>query len=67
MIPKLQLVALLKKWFEDSEAYRAESQRLERSDRNRHGTSIAMLEASVQVIERCTVELETLVKPECMT
>jgi hypothetical protein len=60
MITEKQLSTLLKKWSEDSDGYRAEAQRLERIDRNRHGTSVAMLEASAQAIEKCVMDIQGL-------
>lgn len=53
------LCKLITKWTADSEAYRAEAQRLESSDRSRHATSIAMLEASALTIEKCIRDAET--------
>ena len=51
---------LITKWTADTEAYRAEAQRLESSDRSRHATSISMLEASAQAIEKCIRDAETM-------
>ncbi|RXH54032.1 hypothetical protein GRAN_5001 [Granulicella sibirica] len=46
------------KWTNDSEGYRSEARRLELSDRSRHATSITMLEASAQAIDRCILEIK---------
>jgi hypothetical protein len=51
---------LILKWTAESEAYRAEAQRLERSDQSRHATSITMLEARSQALEHCILDVETL-------
>ena len=51
---------LITKWTADTEAYRAEAQRLESSDRSRHATSISMLEASALAIEKCIRDAETM-------
>jgi hypothetical protein len=55
--PNLQ--SLLAKWTSDAEEYRSEARRLEANDRSRHETSIAMLEARAQAIERCLLELRS--------
>ncbi|WP_041598288.1 hypothetical protein [Granulicella tundricola] len=60
MIDQGQLQRLVTKWTADSDGYRAEAQRLELNDRSRHATSIAMLEASAQAIDRCILEIRTL-------
>lgn len=60
MIDRNQLQALMLKWTNDSEEYRSEARRLERNDRSRHATSIAMLEARAQAIDRCVLEVRTL-------
>ena len=57
-----QLRKLIAKWTADSDGFRAEARRLELSDLSRHATSIAMLEARAQAIDRCMVEVETLRK-----
>ena len=51
---------LITKWTADTEAYRVEAKRLESSDRSRHETSIAMLEASALAIEKCIRDGETV-------
>jgi hypothetical protein len=52
--------ALIAKWTADGEGYRSESRRLELVDRSRHSTTIAMLEASAEAIDRCISELEAV-------
>ena len=59
MIDSDQLQSLMLKWTNDSESYRSEARRLDLSDRSRHATSIAMLEASAQAIDRCVLEIQT--------
>jgi hypothetical protein len=51
---------LIAKWAADSDGYKSEARRLEQVDRSRHASSIVMLEASVQTIDRCIRELEAL-------
>jgi hypothetical protein len=51
---------LITKLTADTEAYRAEAQRLESSDRSRHATSISMLEVSAQAIAKCIRDAETM-------
>ena len=60
MFDQQQLQRIDIKWTADSEGYRAEAQRLELSDRSRHATSIATLEASAQAIDRCILEIGTV-------
>ncbi|WP_041598275.1 hypothetical protein [Granulicella tundricola] len=60
MVDQEQLQRLVAKWTADSDGYRAEAQRLELNDRSRHATSIAMLEASAQAIDRCVLQIKTL-------
>jgi hypothetical protein len=60
MIDRDQLQTLMLKWTNDSEEYRSEARRLERNDRSRHATSIAMLEARAQAIDRCVLEVRKL-------
>jgi len=55
---------LISKWTADSEGYKAEARRLERSDISRHATSVAMLEASAQAIDRCILEVQILGEPD---
>ena len=57
-----ELQQLISKWTAQSNDFRAEARRLERSDLSRHATSVAMLEARAQTIDRCIVELQTLGK-----
>jgi hypothetical protein len=51
---------LIAKLTADTEAYRAEAQRLESSDRSRHETSISMLEASSLAMDKCIRDTETM-------
>jgi hypothetical protein len=60
--PDLQ--RLIGKWTSDAEGFKSEAQRLENSDRSRHETSIAMLEARAQAIERCILDLEGAIARE---
>jgi len=60
MIDREQLQALLLKWTRDSEEYRSEAHRMERNDRSRHATSIAMLEARAHAMDRCVLEIRAL-------
>jgi hypothetical protein len=60
MIDRDQLQSLMLKWTNDSEEYQSEARRLERNDRSRHATSIAMLEARAHAIDRCVLELRAL-------
>jgi hypothetical protein len=53
---------LVDKWTLVSKGYRVEMQRLESADRSRHATSIAMLDASAQAIDRCAFELERMIR-----
>ena len=56
------LIKLITKWTVDSEGYKAEAQRLELADRSRHGISITMLESRAQALDRCILDVETLIK-----
>jgi hypothetical protein len=62
MVKQDELRQLISKWTADSEGFKAEVRRLERSDLSRHATSIAMLEAHAQAIERCILEVQVLGK-----
>ena len=53
---------LIAKWTADSDDYRAEAFRLEAADRNRHATSIVMLEARASALDKCVVDAETLAR-----
>ncbi len=64
MIAQDQLQRLVLKWTADSEGYRSEASRLELNDRSRHATSIAMLEASAEAIDRCILEIMTAGRPQ---
>lgn len=64
MAAEEQLRRLINKWTADSDGSRAEARRLELSDHSRHATSISMLEARAQALDRCVSELETLEKSE---
>jgi len=60
MATEEQLNHLIMKWTAESDSVRAEARRLELSDLSRHATSIAMLEARAQAIERCIIQVRTL-------
>ncbi|WP_263381193.1 hypothetical protein [Granulicella arctica] len=60
MATQEQLSELLTTWTADSDRFRAEARRLELSDLSRHATSIAMLEAQAQAIERCITQIGLL-------
>jgi hypothetical protein len=53
---------LISKWTADSDGFRAEARRLERSDLSRHAVSVAMLEARAQALERCILEVQAVRK-----
>ena len=55
-----QLRNLISKWTADSDGFREEERHLELSDFSRHGTSVAMLEAHAQAIDRCIVAVQRL-------
>ena len=55
-----QLRNLISKWTADSDGFRAEARRLELADFSRHATSVAMLEARAQAIDRCIVDVQRL-------
>jgi hypothetical protein len=57
-----KLHQLISKWTAESDGLRAEARRLERSDLSRHATSVAMLEARAQALDRCILEVQTLRK-----
>lgn len=57
MTKQEDLRKLISKWTADSEGYKAEARRLERSDLSRHATSVAMLEAHSQAIDHCILEV----------
>jgi hypothetical protein len=59
-----ELLQLISKSTADSDGFKAEARRLKRSDLNRHATSIAMLEAHAQAIERCILEVQILGEPD---
>jgi regulator of sigma D len=56
----LPMRKLIDKWKSERDDCIVEAKRLESSDPTRHATSISMLEAKAQTLERCTVELETV-------
>ena len=58
------LHTLISKWTADCDGFKAEARRLERSDLSRHATSIAMLDAHAQAIERCILEMQILGEPD---
>jgi hypothetical protein len=60
MAKQEELRRLIAKWTAESDGFKAEARRLERSDLSRHATSVAMLEAHAQAIERCTLEVQAL-------
>ncbi|MBB5061494.1 hypothetical protein HDF16_006230 [Granulicella aggregans] len=60
MATEEQLRKLISKWTGDSDGFRAEARRLELSDLSRHATSVAMLEARTQAIDRCIVDVQIL-------
>jgi hypothetical protein len=53
-----RLANLIAKWTADRDGYKSEARHLEMADRSRHATSIVMLGATVQAIDRCIRELE---------
>ena len=64
MAKQEELVRVISKWTSDSDGFKAEARRLERSDLSRHATSFAMLDAHAQAIERCILELQVLCKSD---
>lgn len=62
MMNKDHLSQLLEKWISDCDAYRVEARRLEQI---RYATSIAVLEASAQVLERCALEVKIRLSTTC--
>ena len=60
MATEEQLLKLISKWNTYSDGFRAEARRLELSDLSRHATSIAILEAHAQAIDRCISEVKNL-------
>jgi hypothetical protein len=60
MVTQEQLHHLMIKWTVESDSVREEARRLEVSDLSRHATSIAMLEARAQAIERCNLQVRIL-------
>ena len=64
MAKREELRQLMSKWAADSEGFKAEARRLERSDLSRHATSVAMLEAHAHAIERCILEVQILGEPD---
>jgi hypothetical protein len=58
MLHEEQLRKLATQWLSDSARHRKEATRLERSDSSRHSTSIAMLEAEANTLERCARQVE---------
>lgn len=64
MAEQADLHTLISKWTTDSEGFKAEARRLERSDLSRHATSIAMLDAHAQAIDRCILEVRILGEPD---
>jgi hypothetical protein len=51
---------LIRKWTADSRGLRDEARRLELSDFSRHATSMVMLEARAQAIDRCIIDVQIL-------
>ncbi len=64
MAKQEELHTPISKWTADSDGFKAEARRLGRSDLSRHATSIAMLEAHAQAIERCILEVRILGEPD---
>jgi hypothetical protein len=64
MVKHEELRKLISKWTADSDGFKAEARRLERSDLSRHATSVAMLEAHAHAIERCILEVQILGEPD---
>ena len=60
MATEEQLRKLIATWAADRDTLQAEARRLEQSDLSRHATSIAMLEARAQAIDRCILQIGTL-------
>jgi hypothetical protein len=56
------LRTLITKWTADSEGYKAEAVRLTSVDLSRHATSIAMLEARAVALDKCILDVETLIR-----
>lgn len=59
MSNQINLQSLIAKWTSDAEGYRSEAQRFGANDRSLHETSVAMLKARAQAIERCILELRS--------
>ena len=64
MVKHEELQQLISKWTIDSEDFKAEARRLERSDLSRYAAFVAMLEAHAQAIERCILEVQILGEPD---
>ena len=64
MAKQADLHILISKWTADSDGFKAEARRFERSDLSRHATSVAMLEAHAHAIERCILEVQILGEPD---
>jgi hypothetical protein len=61
MLNEEQLRRLTTQWLSDATQRRNESMRLERSDGSRHATSISMLEAEANALERCAHQVEEII------
>lgn len=64
MAKQEELRQLISKWTADSDGFKAEARRLERSDLSRHATSVGMLDAHAQAIDRCILEVQILGEPD---